>query len=181
MSSSSSIHGETKEMTPDERMKMLERRAKVVRSRLVRAIDSLDTRRHQIETIGATAKRLAIPMALSAAGIVVLFGASAAAFGMAIKRRRERSLTYRLAQSIRGLNLVPQRSLTSRVAEKALATAVTLALTELVKRASTNLLDGRLPDGRIATHQALEVHHRELSTPPSPKLPALLPKEAKSS
>jgi hypothetical protein len=143
-------------MDPADRMKMLERRAKVVRSRLVRAIDSLDSRRHQIETIGATAKRVAMPMALSAVGILALFGASAVAFGIAIKRKRQRRFSYRLVQSIRELDLVQRPSFLRRMLEKGAMSLVTLALTEAVKRASKNVLDGRLLDGRLATHDALE-------------------------
>jgi hypothetical protein len=166
MSTSKTMNGDDQKklMAPEDRMKLLERRAKVVRSRLVRAIDSLDTRRHQIETIGATAKRVAVPMALSALGILALFGASAAAFGIAIKRKRERRLSYRIARSIRALDLVQRPSFMRKMLEKGAMTLVTLALTEVAKRAAKNLLDGRLLDGRLATHEALEERHVRKST-----------------
>ena len=51
-----SAQGKTEPVDP----KLLERRANVVRSRLLRTIDALDSRRHQVEKIGLQAKKLAL-------------------------------------------------------------------------------------------------------------------------
>lgn len=148
--------------SPDDQMELLERRAKVVRSRLLRAVDALDARRHQVVEVGETAKKLAVPAAVAVAGIAILFGASAFAFGMAMKTRRRRSLVDRAAEAIRELELVPRPSLTKQLLEKAAITAVSLATTELARRGLKNLVDGRLMDGRLAVGRALDAHHVDL-------------------
>ena len=48
-----------KALSLDEQRSRLERRANVIRSRLLRTIDALDNRRHQVQEIGHHAKRLA--------------------------------------------------------------------------------------------------------------------------
>ena len=161
------------EIPVDERMKRLERRAKVIRSRLLRAVDALDARRHHVVEIGEHAKEVAKPAALSLLGIAALFGASVFAFGLALKARRRRSLSYRLSQGIsrldlgKRLNLVPKPSMARTLFEKVALSVMTFAATELAKRLAQNLVDGRMPDGRLAVGKALDQHHARLSHAPS--------------
>lgn len=161
------------EVPVDERMKRLERRARVIRSRLLRAVDALDARRHQVVEVGQHAKQIVKPAALSLLGIAALFGASVFAFGLALKVRRRRSLSYRLSEAVKGLelgkrlNLVDQPSLPRRVFEKITISVMTYAASELAKQLTKNLVDGRLPDGRLAVGKALGEHHRRLSHAPS--------------
>lgn len=155
------------EPSPDSRMDRLERRAGVVRSRLLRAIDALDTRRHQVVELGETAKKLALPTAIGLASVTALLGLGVAAFALAFRARHRRSLSHRatrsIAKTIRELELVPRPSLTRRLFEKAALSAVSMATAEILRRALKNGLDGRLLDGRIAVGKALEAHHEELS------------------
>ena len=161
------------EVPVDERMKRLERRARVIRSRLLRAVDALDARRHHVVEVGEHAKEVAKPAALSLLGIAALFGASVFAFSLALKVRRRRSLSYRMSEAIKRfdlgkrLNLVDQPSLARRVFEKITISVTTFAASELAKRLSKNLVDGRLPDGRLAVGKALAEHHHRLSHAPS--------------
>jgi len=157
------------ELPVDERMKRLERRAKVIRSRLLRAVDALDTRRHQVVEVGTHVKEVAKPAALSLLGIAALFGASVVALSLAVKARRRRSLKFRLTEGLEGLKLgkrlgiSTQPSLTRRVFEKVTLSVMTFAATELAKRLSKNVVDGRLLDGRLAVGRALDQHHGQLS------------------
>jgi hypothetical protein len=156
------------ERSVDERMHILERKAKVVRSRLLRAVDALDARRHQVEKIGETAKDVAMPLAISAGAVVALFGASAIAFTFALRSRRRRSLSFRVSRALRGLELVQpkQASFGRRLVEKAAMSLVTLAATEIGKAALKNAVDGRFPDGRLAVGSALGAHHQNLQQQP---------------
>ena len=157
------------EVPVDERMKRLERRAKVIRSRLLRAVDALDARRHHVVEIGTHAKEVAKPAALSLLGIAALFGASVFAFSLALKAKRRRSLKFRLTEGLKDLqlgkrlDLFPQPSLSRRIFEKVTLSVMTFAATELAKRMSKNVVDGRLLDGRLAVGRALDAHHGQLS------------------
>ena len=157
-------NGTAKPRSPEEQMHLLERRKNVVRSRLLRAIDALDARKHQVETLGVRAKAIAIPTAIAAGAVIALLGASAFSFHLALARRRKRSLRFRLVEAVRGLDLVPKPSLGSRVLEKSMTTVVTLLATEIGKAVSKNFLDGRAPDGRLAVGEALR-GHRAAGTP----------------
>lgn len=147
----------------DQKMELLERRAKVIRSRLLRAVDALDARRHQVVEVGETAKKLAVPAAAAIVGIAVIFGASAFAFSMAWRARRRRSLGARIAEAIRELDLSARPSLARRLFDRTALTIVSIATTELARRALKNVLDGRLLDGRLAIGRALDAHHAELA------------------
>jgi hypothetical protein len=135
-----------KEPTPSDRMDRLERRAKVVRSRLFRAVDVLDSRRHKVVEMTDTARRIvAGPVvrgaALAVLGIAMLFGASAIAFGLALKAKRHRKLSYRAAQHVKKaivrLDLIPQPTLARRVADKLVLTLVSIVASEIARRAKT--------------------------------------------
>lgn len=152
------------EAPPEDRTSQLERRARVVRSRLLRAVDALDVRRHQIAELGRQTKRIAIPAALSALGIAVLVGVGVVTVTVALARRRRRSLSYRLTQGVsagaskamKRLEAMGQPSLVRRVLDKVTLTALSLAAGEVTKRLARNALDGRFADGRLAVGKALE-------------------------
>jgi hypothetical protein len=134
----------------EERMNRLERRANVVRSRLLRAVDALDVRRHQVAELGQTAKRLAVPAAISVVGVAAVVGLGALGIGLIIGARRKRSLAYRMKHTLRGLELVRREpSLGKRLFDKAMLTLVSVAGSELGRRALRNVFDGRTPDGRL--------------------------------
>ena len=149
--------------SPDEKIELLERRAKVVRSRLLRAVDALDARRHQVVEIGDTAKKLAVPAAVAVVGIAAVLGVGAFALGIAVRSRRRRTFAERAVAAIRDLDLSPRPSLGKRVFDRAVLTVVSIATTELALRALKNIIDGRRLDGRLAVGRALDVHHDALA------------------
>jgi hypothetical protein len=148
---------------PSERLKALERKAKAIRGRLVHAVNALDSRRHQVVRVGTYAKEVAKPAAISILGVAALCGIGALAVGLAIRGRRKRSFSWKLAHTLREMDVVRPPPLGSRIAERVAVTVLTFALTEFAKRAAKNLADGRLPDGRLMVGRALEAHHRELA------------------
>jgi hypothetical protein len=152
----------------DERMQLLERKANVVRSRLLRAVDALDERRHQIQRIGEQAKSLAAPVAIGVLATAALLGASALSFVLARRRVRTRSLSWRLSKRIQKMDLVRQPTLLEKVLEKVTLTAATLAMSEIAKRLAKNTADGRLLGGRLAVGNALAVHHDALRNTGAP-------------
>jgi hypothetical protein len=134
----------------EERMNRLERRANVVRSRLLRAVDALDVRRHQVTELGQTVKRIAVPAALVVVGVAAVVGLGALGIGLAIAGRRRRSLSYRMKRALRGLELARREPpLGKRLFEKAMLTMVSVAGSEIGRRTLRNFFDGRTPDGRL--------------------------------
>ncbi|MBX3263478.1 MAG: hypothetical protein KIS78_13460 [Labilithrix sp.] len=151
------------DMPPSERMQRLERRANVIRERLFRAVDALDARRHQVVRIGTEAKKMVKPAAISLLGVAAVVGVGAFALGLALRKRRRRSLKGAVSHALQGLDIVPQRSLSRRVFESITLSVLTFAATELAKQAAKNLLDGRLPSGRLMVGRALGEHQRRLA------------------
>ena len=139
-----------KVVPPSERMRLLEQKANVIRSRLLRVVDVLDTRRHQVVELGAHARQMVKPVALSLVGIAALLGVGAIAVGLTVATRRRRSLRGRVSHALQKLELVPQPSLARRVFEKITLSMMTVAATELAKRMAKNVVDGRLPRHRRA-------------------------------
>lgn len=133
----------------EERMRRLERRANVARSRLLRAVEALDTRRHQIADIGKRAKRLAVPVALAALGAVALFAGALFAAGQALRARRGRSLPGRLSTALRALDRPRPPSLARRILDRVTLAIVSILATEIAKRTTKDVLDGRSPEGRL--------------------------------
>lgn len=146
----------TSDVSFEERMRRLERRANVVRSRLLRAVDALDSRRRQISNVGKQAKRLVVPAALVALGVVALIGGSVFAVGYALKKRRRRSLSGRVSTAVQVFDRAREPSLARRVLERITLTVVSIAATEIAKRTTRNALDGRAFDGRLAVRKALD-------------------------
>lgn len=150
--------------TTVDRTDLLERRANIVRSRLLRAVDALDARRHQVERIGKQARELAVPTVLGTVAVVALFGASAYAFGVAIKRRRRLTLGERVVSVVRDIERAARPSFFRRAAEQIAFAVISYGATEVARRAVGNIPDGRLLDGRLAVGRALRSHHEELAT-----------------
>lgn len=149
----------------DEDVVLLERRANMVRSRLLRTIDALEARRHQVTEIGHEAKRLAKPAMLTFAAIAAVTAGGALGIGYLLARRRERknSLLHQLVAIAENLHVEPKPSFAAELLKKVTYTAVTIVTTEVVRRTAKNAFDGRLPDGRLAVAGALDAHHEELS------------------
>lgn len=140
----------------------IERRANVVRSRLLRAVDALDERRHQVERIARETKEMAVPAVLSIAAIGALFGASVFAFSAAVRRRRRLSIGTRVAEILEDFDVARRPSFARRAGEKVVLTLVGVVATEVARRAMKNIVDGRLLDGRLAVGHALEAHRMEI-------------------
>jgi hypothetical protein len=143
-----------------DRTKLLERRANVVRSRLLRAVDALDTRRHQVTEVGVQAKEAAPKIGLSVVGIAVLSAGTVLGLRAWLRSRRERQLAYRLNRFIGSFRVEKKPSFAVEALQRIVTTALTVLVTEATRRALVNVVDGRLPDGRLAVGQALEAHQQ---------------------
>jgi hypothetical protein len=153
------------DLSLDERRSRLERRANVIRSRLLRRIDALDVRRHQVTQIGHEAKRLAIPAAAIVGGILVVAAGLTFAIKGALRWRRSRSFSYRLGKAFEPLRQEPRPSIFSEALRKATMTAVGIVAAELARRGTKNAFDGRLPGGRLASgHDGQSHETNELTT-----------------
>ena len=130
----------TKALTLDEQRSRLERRANVIRSRLLRTIDALDNRRHQVQEIGHHAKRLAKPAFASVLGILALAAGTTVAIRVLVERRRERSFTYRLSKALAPLRQPPRPPFWQEALRKVAMIAVGVFATELIKRGAHGLL-----------------------------------------
>jgi len=154
---------EQKKQSVEEHMKLLERRANVVRSRLMRAVDALDVRRHQVTETVVDVKEAAPKIGLSAAFAVAAVAGAILGMRAFVRSRRDRLLTHRIKRVVGGFRVQPKPSLVSQIFEKAILTFVTMAATEVSRRTLKNLVDGRSPDGRLAVGQALEAHHQSMN------------------
>lgn len=151
---------EKKELSTEEQRKRLERRANVVRSRLLRAVDALDTRRHQVTEIGVQAKEAAPRIGLSVLGIVALSAGSILGLRAYLKSRRERLFSYRVKRLLGTFRVEKKPSFFAEAFQKIAVTAITVVVTEATRRSVTNVVDGRFPDGRLAVGNALEAHQQ---------------------
>lgn len=144
-------------LSPEERISRLERRANVVRSRLVRAVAALDTRRQQVAEVGRQAKRLVGPALVAAAGVTAVLGL---AVGFALVRKRK-TLGQRVTAELAGLDLGRfvrrEPTLGRRLLERTALTLASVAAGEIGRRVAKNAADGRLPDGRLAVGRALAI------------------------
>src|SRR5687768_12556851 len=137
-------------MSPEEHRKLLERRANVVRSRLLRTIDALDARRHQVEVIGEQAKKVALPVAAT------FLGGAVVGIRSIFKRRHERLLSVRFANAIERWRPQKKPSFMEDLGRKALSSLVMLVTTEVARRSLKNVFDGRLPDGHLVETRMVE-------------------------
>lgn len=136
-----------KELSLAERRSRLERRANVIRSRLLRTVDALDVRRHQVVEVTHHVKRLATPMALTVLGAAAVITAAGLGIRAFVRSRRERHLSYRIQRALEPYRHPKRPSLLEEALRKVTLTFVSIAATELAKRGAKNVLDGRLPTG----------------------------------
>jgi hypothetical protein len=127
---------------------MLERRANVIRSRLLRTIDALDHKRHQVMDVGTQLKKRAPSLATAAIGIaVIVAGVGLIAYQRSRSRRRDwKSL---LAQGIGSFAAPRKPSMMSVALRRAAISLGMLALDRFAKQAVLKFVDkaaGALPD-----------------------------------
>lgn len=133
----------------EEHRNRLERRANVIRSRLLRTIDALDTRRHQVTELSQHAKRLAVPVAATVAGVALLAFGTAFAVARYVRHRRERTLRYHVSSLLARVRTEPRPSIVEDALRKLAVTVVSIVASEFAKRSMKNVLDGRVPSGRL--------------------------------
>lgn len=138
----------------DEQRSRLERRANVIRSRLLRTIDALDNRRHQVQEIGHHAKRLAAPVGASLLGFVAIGVGTTFAIRALLERRRERSFTYRVSKALAPLRQPPRPPFWQDALRKVALAAVGIVATELLKRGAHGILADRGPIGLLPPAQS---------------------------
>jgi hypothetical protein len=129
-----------------EHRERLELRANVIRSRLLRTIDALDTRRHQVKEIGARVKRLAAPAAAIVAGALVLTAVGAFALSRVVRARREKRLSYRAGAFVKRMSQPPRPSIPEDAVRRVVVVVLGIVAGELAKRATKSLIDGRMPE-----------------------------------
>lgn len=131
-----------KSVSLDQQRERLERRANVIRSRLLRTIDALDDRRHQVQELGHHAKRLATPLAATVAGAAILALGTTFAIRAMVRKRRNRSLSYRVSEALAPLRAQVKPPLWQDALRKVTLTLVGLLAAELAKRGAVKLFDG---------------------------------------
>lgn len=142
----------TEALSLDERRTRLERRANVIRKRLLRTIDALDNRRHQVQELGHHAKRLAAPIGASVIGALAIAVGTTFAVRAFVERRRERSLTYRVAKALAPLRREARPPFWQEALRKVALTAMCAFANELVRRRARALLAERGPIALLAPH-----------------------------
>jgi hypothetical protein len=145
-----------KALSLDEQRSRLERRANVIRSRLLRTIDALDNRRHQVQEIGHHAKRLAAPVGASLIGFVAIGVGTTFAVRALLERRRERSFTYRLSKALAPLRQPPRPPFWQDALRTVALAAIGIVATELVKRGAHGVLADRGPIGLLPPAQTAQ-------------------------
>lgn len=151
-----------------ERQKILERRANVVRSRLLRAVDALDARRHQVTEVGVQAKEAAPKIGMGVLGIAALGLGSALGLRAFLKSRRERLFSYRVQRLLGTFRVERKPSFFAEAFQRITMTALTVLVTEATRRSLKNVIDGRFPDGRLAVGGALQAHQLQAPQAPLP-------------
>lgn len=139
----------TKSVSLDEQRARLERRANVIRSRLLRTIDALDNRRHQVQELGHHAKRLATPVAFTLAGAAVLALGTTLAIRAIVEKRKSRSFTYRLSKALAPLRAEVKPPIWHDALRKVTLTFVGMIATELAKRGVVKLFEARAPEPKL--------------------------------
>lgn len=132
----------TKSVSLDEQRERLERRANVIRSRLLRTIDALDDRRHQVQELGHHAKRLATPLAATVAGAAILALGTTFAIRALVRRRKSRTFAHRLSQALAPLRAEVKPPIWQDALRNVTLTVVGMLATELAKRGAVKLFDG---------------------------------------
>lgn len=133
---------ETKAALAEHRSR-LEQRANVIRSRLLRTVDAIDHRRHQVQEIGHHAKRLVLPIGAAFIGVVVLTAAAALGVRALIRQRRGRRIEVRVSKALAPLRQEKRQPLWQEILRKVALTAFGILASELTKRGAHLLLVGR--------------------------------------
>jgi hypothetical protein len=121
---------------------LLERKANIVRARLLRTIDALDRRRHAVTDVGEDAarlvKRAALPVGAGLGALLALTGVISFALHRRAERARRRHLGYWIGKAF--LPPPPPRpSFIGETLRKATMAVVVAGLTELAKRQAAAL------------------------------------------
>lgn len=127
----------------EERRARLERRANTIRSRLLRTIDELDVRRHQVTAIAQHGKRLAIPATVAVVGGVLL----AAGLLLGAKKLFTKKPTFgdEARRIIGGFRVQKQPSVFDEAVRKLVVTTVAILGAAAAKRGAQHLFEGRSP------------------------------------
>lgn len=125
-------NGNTLELVP-ESVGTLERKADLVRGKLIRTVDALTRRRHEVVEIG---ENVAIPIAISIAASAALLGTSIVIYGFT----RRQTLFDRIMKKIEA---AARPSLARRMFDKVALTAVSVAANEIMKRQVVKALEGK--------------------------------------
>jgi len=133
----------TKAVTLEEQRSKLERRANIIRSRLLRTLDALDTRRHQVTEIGHQAKRLALPFGGALLGAVVVAAGATIAIRAVVENRREQSFAYRLSKSLAPLRRAEPPPFWQEAARKVAMAALGMVAAHAAKRGLAYLTEER--------------------------------------
>ncbi|HEY8077883.1 MAG TPA: hypothetical protein VIF62_27345 [Labilithrix sp.] len=128
-----------------EHREILERKANVVRSRLLRTIDALDTRRHQVKEISEHMKRIAVPATAIVAGIAAITAIGAFTVVKLVRSRRERHLSYRFGEWLSARTAPKRPSILEDAVRKVVVSVLGIVATEAAKRVAKNVLDARMP------------------------------------
>lgn len=124
---------------PDTRRR-LERRAEVVRSRLLRHIDALDDRRHQVQDLGRRAKVAGERFGAFAVGGALLLGGAIGLAVWALKRRSSKKLENRVASALAPLRRPRQPSLGADLGRRLLMTVIPVVVAQLSTRITKRAL-----------------------------------------
>lgn len=133
-----------KDLTLDEQRSRLERRADVIRSRLLRTIDALDKRKHHVQEISQKAKRLAMPVGAAFVGMLLLSAGAVLVVRSLAHSRRERRLGYRISRALEPLR-AQRPSFWGEALRRVSLTALAVVATELAKRGVKVALVARTP------------------------------------
>jgi hypothetical protein len=129
----------------EEQRSRLERRANVIRSRLVHTIDALDSRRHQVQELGHHAKRLVVPALAALLGVAAIAVGTSFAIRALIKQRRERAFGYRMSTALARFRTPTRPPFWKEALRKVTLAALVVVANELAKRGVHVLIARREP------------------------------------
>ncbi len=147
----------TKSIAIEQHRTRLERRASVIRSRLLRTLDALDARRHQVTEIGHQAKRLAVPLGGALLGAIVVVAGTTMAIRSMVESRREQSFAYRISKALAPLRREARPPFWQEAARKIALTALTMVAAQAAKRGLAYLTEER-PLALPAPHEPLALN-----------------------
>jgi hypothetical protein len=122
-----------------DQAEILERKANVARSRLMRTIDALDRRRHHVVEVGENIERAALPAGAIAISVVALGSAAAYAAHRSSVKRHQNAWKNVFARAF--APPPPRPSFFADAARKVALGLIMLAIQEVGKRAVHRALD----------------------------------------